>query len=207
MNSEYYAVDIALIPERESLNFFIGLNRRLIEKTGDGSIYLGDSACLPHISLSMGRVRASSIEDIKERLSEAVSGYLPYFAAYKDYAVVAGSDGDPVSGMDVVRDDAIAGLQEIVAGILGEFSSHGMTPECFSGDVSAITDFSLDYSDNYLARQTGDNFSPHITLGHGDIMRLEDIQPPANFSCDRIAICRLGNHCTCAELLESIKGI
>ncbi|WP_048148937.1 2'-5' RNA ligase family protein [Methanolacinia paynteri] len=206
MNSEYYAVDIALIPERETLDFFIGLNRRLIEKTGDDSIRLGDSACLPHISLAMGRVHASCIEDIKEILS-VVSGFLPYNAAYKDYAVVAGSNGDQISGLDIVRDDMIAGLQEIVAGILGEFSSHGMTPECFSGDASAITDFSLDYSENYLARQTGDSFSPHITIGNGNIRKVEDIQPPANFSCDRIAICRLGNHCTCAELLESIKGI
>ncbi|ADN36103.1 conserved hypothetical protein [Methanolacinia petrolearia DSM 11571] len=207
MISEYCAVDIALIPEREGLNFFIGLNRRLIEKTGDDSIHLGDSACLPHISLSMGRVRVSCIEGIKERLSEAVSGYLPYNAVYKGYAVVAGSDGDSVSGMDIVRDDAIAGLQEIVAGILGEFSSKGMTPECFSGDPSVITDFSLDYSENYLARQTGDSFSPHITIGNGDIRKIKRIQPPVNFSCDKIAICRLGNHCTCAEFLGIIKGI
>ena len=205
MNSEYYAVDIALIPEKETLDFFIGLNRRLVEKRGDDSIYLGDSACLPHISLSMGRVHVSCIEDIKERLSEAVYGNLPYIAVYNEYAVVAGSNGDPVSGMDIVRDDEIAGLQDVVAGILEEFSSHGMTPECFSGDVSAITDFSLDYSENYLARQTGGGFSPHITIGNGDIRKVENIQLPANFSCDRIAICRLGNHCTCAELLEIIK--
>lgn len=207
MDSEYYAVDIALIPEAETLDFFIGLNRKLVEISGDRSIRLGESACLPHISLAMGRVRASDIKDLEGRLSKAVSGYLPYKAVYKGYAVVAGSGGDPVSGADVVRDETIEKLQEMVAGILGDFSSGKMTSECFSGDTSVITDFSLDYSENYLTRQTGENFSPHITIGHGDVTRVEGLQPPENFSCDRLVICRLGNHCTCAEVLESIKGI
>jgi hypothetical protein len=205
MDSEYYAVDIALIPEAEALDFFIGLNRRLVEMSGDRSIQLGESACLPHISLAMGRVRAPDIGDIKERLSKAVSGYIPYDAFYKGYAVVAGSGGDPVSGADVVRDETIEKLQEIVAGVLGDFSSGKMTPECFSGYTSVITDFSLDYSENYLTRQIGENFSPHITIGHGDITKVMGLQPPENFSCDRLAICRLGNHCTCAEILGIIK--
>ena len=201
MNQRSYAIDVALIPETRVLDLSIEVNKRLIKKSADDSIVLGKNACLPHISLAMCGVASPSIDEISELIRNAVSGFMPYSAEFKDFAVVETSGGHLVSGMDIIRDDNIMQIQEQISFILREYCCERTEPEFFAGKPSEISEFSTDYSTNYLERQTGDNFSPHITLGHGNIRDIKDIVPPGKFECSRLAICQLGNNCTCAKVL------
>lgn len=206
MKTENLAVDVVLIPENRILDLSIDINKKLIERTGDSSIVLGKSACLPHISLAMAGIPSSRTEGIMQELSEAVAGLLPYNAKFRDFASIETSPGFYVSGMDIVRDEKLMEIQERIAGVIKNYRCEEILPENFSGDTSEITRFSTEYSGSYLEKQTGENFSPHITLGHGDVRELGGIpDDPGSFTCNRLAICHLGNHCTCSGILESIK--
>lgn len=208
MENENYAIDIALIPEKKVLDISIGLNGQLIEKTGDYSIVLGEHECLPHISLAMCGIAANRLDELKSVLHGKLLGYVPYKAEFSGYAAVETSGGDTVSGADIVKDEKILELQNILAGILADFRCEEITPDFFYGNGMDISDFSLEYSENYLEKQTGDNFSPHITLGHGNIKEIAVYEEfPDFFTCNRLAICHLGNHCTCAGILGSIEII
>lgn len=208
MEPENYAIDIALIPGKEALDLPISLNKQLIEKTGDYSVVLGESVCLPHISLAMCGIPANVLDELKSKVFRALAGHIPYKAEFSRYAVVETSGGDIVSGIDIVKDKEILEIQEILVEILEEFRSEKITPDFFTGDIANISDFSLDYSENYLKMQTGENFSPHITLGHGNIKEMTTYKEfPEFFTCNRLAICHLGNHCTCARVLGSIEII
>lgn len=206
MEPDNYAIDIALIPGKEALDLAIGLNRQLAEKTGDYSIVLGKNDCLPHISLAMCGIPANLLEDLKSDLFRALAGYIPYKAKFSGYAVVDTSGGDVVSGIDIVKDKKILEIQKTAVDIVNGFTCENITPEFFLGNGQNISDFSLDYSESYLKKQTGENFSPHITLGHGDIREIDRYEVfPEFFTCNRLAVCHLGNHCTCAEILGSIE--
>ena len=206
MKPEYYAIDVVLVPEENVTDISIGINRKLVEKTGDSSISLGKNSCIPHISLAMCMIPADCAVEIRDALYRVIRNCLPYKASFAGYAVVETSGGNVVSGADIVRDEIILSIQDRVVRILDEFRSTGMTGECFLGDSSLITPFSIDYSENYFEKQTGGNFSPHITLGNGNVNEIP-VQGifPEYFDCRRIAICRLGNHCTCAEIIGIIE--
>jgi len=208
MERENYAIDIALIPEKKVLDLSIGLNGQFLEKTGDFSIVLGEHECLPHISLAMCGIAANRLDELKSVLRGRLRGYVPYEAEFSGYAVVETSGGDTVSGADIIKDEKIIEMQNILASILAEFRSEEITTDFFYGNCMNISDFSLEYSKNYLEKQTGDNFSPHITLGHGNIRDVSAYEEfPDFFTCNRLAICHLGNNCTCAGILGTVEII
>ncbi|MBN1431228.1 MAG: hypothetical protein JW931_00470 [Methanomicrobiaceae archaeon] len=208
MERENYAIDIALIPEKKVMDLSIGLNKQLCEKAGDYSMVLGESECLPHISLAMCGIHANRLDKLKSAVFEKLRGFIPYKAEFSGYAVIETSGGDTVSGIDIIKDETILGIQDILVEVLDDFRCEKITPDFFSGNGIDISDFSLDYSENYLKNQTGDNFSPHITLGHGNIKEVSVYEDcPEFFTCNRLAICHLGNHCTCAGILGSIEII
>jgi len=80
----------------------------------------------------------------------------------------------------------------------------------FSYDVTAdmllsdgtVGESTLQWIKNYPAESGYENFFPHITLGYGEI-RLESL--PARFNVSKIALCRLGNHCTCRKVLAAAE--
>ena len=55
---------------------------------------------------------------------------------------------------------------------------------------------------NYRDKSSFDNFLPHITIGYGEAT---DSGLPASFIASELAICHLGNHCTCRKVLWSVK--
>ncbi len=68
-----------------------------------------------------------------------------------------------------------------------------------SGDISETT---LQWIKNYRQKAAFENFSPHITLGYGEI---EDLEFPKELKASTLALCHLGNHCTCREVLVSFE--
>lgn len=197
-----YAIDIALIPEKKVFDLAIGINNQLIEKTGDYSIVLGESKNIPHISLAMCGIAAESLDELKFAVFEGLQGYIPYKAEFRGYAVIETSGGDFISGIDIVRDENILEMQDILVNILTDFRYKKINSEFFYEDSAIVSDFSIEYAENYFERQTGKNFSPHITLGHGNVEEIPVYEEcPNNFTCNRLAICHLGNHCTCSGTL------
>ncbi|MBN2733464.1 MAG: hypothetical protein JXQ82_01205 [Methanomicrobiaceae archaeon] len=202
MNLHKIAIDVVLLPPLNITDTALKINRMLVDLTNDYSIVLDKKNCIPHISLAMGAVSVSDIDKLSEELQIAGEKYLPYEAKYKSYAAVKTSENAVVSGIDLIKDEIIINLQDEIKSILLRYNSKEITRDMIYPDDENITDFTLDYSSAYLKNSTGDNFSPHITVGYGNIYDLESIPAiPSAFECERIAICHLGNHCTCKKIL------
>jgi hypothetical protein len=56
--------------------------------------------------------------------------------------------------------------------------------------------------ENFPAESVYEKFFPHITLGYGQTT-LENL--PIDFKVPKIALCQLGNHCTCRKVLASAE--
>jgi hypothetical protein len=66
---------------------------------------------------------------------------------------------------------------------------------------------------NYPEKSSFEKFFPHITIGYGEINDYsfgfpQGGVPPIEFAVSKLALCHLGNHCTCRKILASaeLKG-
>lgn len=197
------AVDIILMPAPEIMNKALKINRMLTDFSGNKTIVLNEKNCIPHISLAMGTFNIAYLEEFYGELRSIGKKYLPYQAKYKGLAAVKTSENAVVSGIDIIKDECIIELQEDIKNLLLSYNSGEVTSDMVYPDDKKITDFTLNYSSDYLKNSTEDNFSPHITLGYGDVYDLKNIPViPSSFECTEIAICHLGNHCTCKKIFR-----
>ena len=203
--TENIAIDIVLLPPDDISSRIIYYNQKLTDNSGDMSIILNPDDCLPHISLLMGGISTDDIEPLIEEISAFSDLYLPYTASFSGFAVIGTDSGTTVSGADVKRDEKILNLQNEIAGAAGKYLKSVSSDMVYNNRSEDITEFTVSYSGSYLNNSAGKNFSPHITIGHGDISRLKGLpEMPEEFMCRRIAICHLGNHCTCRNILAEI---
>jgi hypothetical protein len=59
----------------------------------------------------------------------------------------------------------------------------------------------LEWIRTYPQKSSYENFRPHITLGYGQVP--PGLSFPIPFTAARLALCHLGNHCTCREMLAA----
>jgi hypothetical protein len=62
---------------------------------------------------------------------------------------------------------------------------------------------------SYPEKSSFERFSPHITIGYGEINDYsfppQGVLRTMKFAVSRLALCHLGNHCTCRRILASIE--
>jgi len=62
-----------------------------------------------------------------------------------------------------------------------------------------ISESTLRWITDFPEKSAFVNFFPHITIGYGEIGVFSF---PGEFSVSKLALCRLGNHCTCCKALN-----
>jgi 2'-5' RNA ligase len=65
-----------------------------------------------------------------------------------------------------------------------------------------VSESTLLWIKSYREKSSFANFRPHITIGYG---RSANLSYPAQFHLAKLALCQLGNHCTCRKVLASVK--
>jgi hypothetical protein len=76
-----------------------------------------------------------------------------------------------------------------------------VTEEMIYGEEE-VAQTTLDWIENYAEKAAFGNFMPHITIGYGDA---EEEMLPITFRASRLALCHLGNHCTCRKVLAAVN--
>jgi hypothetical protein len=198
--SRKIAIDVVLLPEDKMTACAIEANRRLVRKFGE-KIVMDRSHCLPHISLCMGCIADRDMPAAEKVLQEiAVNTSLPELTI-TGLGIAENSLGETVSAFRV---DAIPPLQmlheQIMKG-LQSFTDYDVTADMLI-NPNEVEQSTLLWIKNYRDKSSFDNFLPHITIGYGEAT---DSGLPASFIASELAICHLGNHCTCRKVLWSVK--
>ena len=194
------AVDIVLLPDEAMSRRAIEANARLVERFG-ARLVLGRDAGLPHISLAMGCIDESDMGVVEGQLSNVGQEHPLGLMRVVGMVVGTNSIGEKVSLFEVESSDRLQRLHEAVMNEFGAYLSAGATREMmYQG--REVEESSLLWIRNYGAKASFENFFPHITIGYGEC---EQGGFPVEFGASKLAICHLGNHCTCRQVLATAK--
>jgi 2'-5' RNA ligase len=190
------AVDVVLLPDDAMTDKAIEANRELIKKSGE-KIALNKQDCLPHISLAMGCIDEGDITSVGQVLKTIAEKTTLLELKVTGVQTTTNSVGEKVSVLEVERTKELQSLHEEVMGQLGPYLSYEVTRDMLysSGEIREST---LLWIKNYRDKSGFANFFPHITIGYGQI---ENGPFPIRFGASQLALCHLGNHCTCRKIL------
>jgi len=196
------AVDVVLLPDEAMTDRAIEINAELVKKFGS-KIVLNKEDCLPHISLAMGCLEETDIASVEKILEAIAKEAPPGNLKVLGIRTTGNSKGQAVFVLEVEKTSQLQYLHEKVMGKITPYLSSDVTEDMIYGDeeVAAST---LLWIENYRQKASFENFFPHITIGYGQI---ENQTLPVVFTASELALCHLGNHCTCKKILVSIKLI
>ena len=194
------AVDVVLLPDDAMTDKAIAANAELVERFGR-KIALNKEDCLPHISLAMGCVDEEDIASVEKILRSIAKECCLSDLTVSSVRSSVNSAGETVSVFGVEKTKELQLLHERVLEEVGPYFSSDVTSDmvCADGEVEEST---LLWIKNYREKSSYGRFFPHITIGYGE---LSDFFSPVKFTASRLALCHLGNHCTCRDVLLSIE--
>ena len=89
-------------------------------------------------------------------------------------------------------------LHEEVMAKLAQYFSYDVTAGMLLSEN--VDESTLLWIKNFPENSSFKKYYPHITLGHG---QLKNFPFPHEFTVTKLALCHLGNHCTCRKILAS----
>jgi len=194
------AVDVVLLPSEEMADKAVEANRELLKQCAD-KIVLDKERCLPHISLAMGCIDERDIADIEKILQTIAKqcslGQLSVIGIHSG----TNSAGEKVSVFQIEKTETLQSLHEQVMRRLKPYFSYDVSADMVLSPPKA-SESSLLWIKNYPEKSSFEKFFPHITIGYGEI---NNFSFPIKFSVSKLALCHLGNHCTCRKILSSVE--
>lgn len=193
------ALDVVILPPGPIMDMAIGANRILLAGNPGGGIRLEKDISLPHISVAIFPARREDIPEIARRIDRITRRCSPMALTIDAIAKRRVGTETMVSVFHIPRPDVLQLFHKAVMNAMMPYMSSPTGPEIFAGEASQA---SLDCLLQFPKSSAYARYSPHITLGSGDLPELvPGIDLPVRFEATRVAICHLGNHCTCQKIL------
>ncbi len=193
------AVDIVLLPDEAMTDKAIKVNAKLVRKYCS-EIVLDKSNCLPHISLVMGCIEDGDIGAAGKILEEIAEQNPMGKLKVIGVQVTENAKGEKVSAFKVEKTPQLQAIHERVSQELARYFSYAVTGNMIYGN-DEIAETTLLWIKNYREKSSFEKFSPHITIGYGQAEALARL---IEFRASQLALCHLGNHCTCRKVLASV---
>jgi 2'-5' RNA ligase len=192
------AVDVVLLPSEEMADKAIAANKELLKQYAD-KIVLDKVSCLPHISLAMGCIDEIDIDEIDTILriiaEESSLGQLNAVGIH----IETNRAGERVSVIEIEKTEALQSLHEEIMQKLEPYFRYDVKADMVLSS-SQTGESTLDWIKNYPEKSSFEKFFPHLTIGYGEI---NNFSFPIKFTLSKLALCHLGNHCTCRIILAS----
>jgi len=190
------AVDVVLLPSEEVTNQAIEANKGLLKQYAD-RIILDKENCLPHISLAMGCMDERDIANIEKIMKTIAGKYNPGQLNIIGINTGTNSLGEKVSAFEVKKTERLLSLHKQVMRRMTPYFSYNVSAEMVLSAPKACQSTLL-WIKNYPEKSAFENFFPHITIGYGQV---DKFSLTAEFTASKLALCHLGNHCTCRKVL------
>lgn len=193
-------IDVVLFPDASMTAQAIEASERQSEKFND-KIVLNKEKCLPHISLAMGAIEESDLPEASKILQEIASHFRELKLTANSYRGNKIPSGDVVSEFTIKKTAELQSLHEMIMTKLRPFLTYDVSIDMVFSPPT-VEEITLCWIKNYAEKSSFENFRPHITVGFGE---LDNVNAPIVFTASTLALCHLGNYCTCRKVLISTK--
>lgn len=191
-----FAIDIVVLPPDPVMDLALEWNQ-VLHKTRPTNIVLDKIQNLPHISMAMGCLPADQLEHANVLLRSVARAHHALALRVPHIKTVNTASGDRVVSFDIDLSQELIRLHESIVTAFRPLLTQDVT-EADINDLPPIDPSSLEWINHYIPDHCFQNFWPHITLGFG--VAPGNFQP-FSFQASRLAICHLGNYCTCSRIL------
>ncbi len=195
------AIDVVLLPEVKITRLAIEINRKLVGSSSS-EIVLDEVACLPHISLAMGCIESERVDAVGKTLSATASENPVGELTITGVVTVLNAQGEPNSMFAIAKTQALQTLHERIMEVIEPWVTRDANAEMIHGDEE-VAQSTLHWIRNYREKAAFAAFFPHITIGYGRVG--EPMTFPMPFAASQLALCHLGNHCTCRKVLAAVS--
>lgn len=191
-----FAVDIVLLPSDTMTDTVLEINGGLVRRFGE-KIVLNTESCFPHISLCMGVLEEKNIPAVSEILAEIGNRFSPLNLTAAELSSHLDSTGEMISDFEIKTTQELQLLHETIMNDVARFLSYEVTEEMLF-TPPRVSEGTFRWIKTYPEKSSLKNFRPHITAGFGEA---EPLELPIRFTAAKLALCHLGNFCTCRKIL------
>lgn len=195
-----FAVDFAILPPEHVIDTAISLNKQVCNNS---YIALDEDQCIPHVSLLMGCLRLDQIRQAELILKAIGSHHNVMTLSVPHIRTVSTPAGD-IMTLNIEPHKELQTLHESLVDAFTSLLATDARQSDVFGDAP-VDNSTLDWINNYIPDSCVGNFWPHITVGYLKKDTALDEIEPFTFAASRIAICHLGNYCTCKRVLTEIR--
>ncbi len=187
------ALDIVILPPENIMELTLKLNAALAQPV----LKLNRHNALPHLTLAMAVVEESSEQNILAELKKL--NFLSIDLVIDHTFYNQSAHHGLISGLGIQRSEALYQLHLQASAILEKYSLPIDENDASIFLNSEKIDYpkSASWVRDFQAKHSYENFDPHITIGVGDIGKLETI----SFEATELLLCHLGVFCSCAKVL------
>lgn len=178
----------------------IAINRVLVERFGS-EIVLDQATCLPHVSLAMGCLDPEDLDAAGQILRQIARDNPVGALTIIGIATTANAEGQRVSSLLIDKTEPLQRVHEQLMHGLSPFLTYDATEQMLYGQ-GPVSPTTLDWIADFPKKSSLAFFWPHITLGYGGVPAVD---LPISFAATHLALCHLGNHCTCRKVLTSVE--
>jgi 2'-5' RNA ligase len=198
MASSRLAVALVVLPSAAVARRAIALNRRLEDRT----LRLGPRAW-PHLTLAMACVDRDAIGAIASHLRGPVADERAFDVTLTRTVTVPGAT-HVTAWYDAAKSRVLQRWHRRAVALLDRYRRPGPAARDFAvSRGGTVSNSARRWVRRYAQDAAGPRYRPHITLGYGAAP--SDGRFPLVFRARRLALCHLGDHCTCARVLAEFR--
>lgn len=194
------AIDVIVLPPRNVQNRTVEISKNLFKETGNDAILLDKEKCIPHVTLVMMCVDEDDLPKIKKIVEGVALQTKPLNLKFIKIESGPTPDGGRVSGLKIERTPEILGLHEELVRKTNPYRKKEAKIESLY-QYPKPTQATVTWINKFGEHSSFEKYNPHLTIGFGT---LKNIEMPPDFTANKIAICQLGNYCTCRKMLVEI---
>ena len=187
------AIDVVLLPSPEVAKRAIQVSAELARVSGNTKIVLDDSRVLPHISLCMGVVDESDLPEVEHILNDVSEQFDALTLEVQGPVAVPIPTNERIAVLPIQNTHALQQLHETIMARLKHLITEDAEREMFV-EPHNVEQISCTWVNGYSEAA----FFPHITVGFDEVNASGF---PAQFKATKLAVCHLGNYCTCRKKL------
>jgi len=191
------AIDIVILPDEKIINLAININHKL---NNNKFIFLNKQNQIPHISLLMGGIESKKLQYLWDKIINITNHFNPFEITINELKTSLN-----YTGLHLHKNKQLLNLHTLLATKIMPLLSYDNALNTIA-NYTQVDPKTLFWLNGYATNSSYIKFNPHITIGDDNLDKsaIESLNLtfPITFKANNIALCHLGNYCTCNTILN-----